>query len=248
MGGGRPDEREARKLHKAREGLLIDGVCAGVAEYLRVSPTAVRVVFVVLAFVGFWGALLYILGMVLIPRSPAEHPGGGPAVKRPHPRGGLSVLGFCLMVLGIVVFLNELGLFQWRVWRVWWTSFHAVWPVFLVVVGWVMVVRYEDRTTALPEGSGPDSSLVRPQEERLVSGVCASLSRRWRVDVSAVRVLWAFLTVLSWGVGALAYGVLILVVPDEVRAGAEEGTAASGIPEKIDPFTEGGGGKDEKPS
>ena len=63
---------EPRKLYKAREQILIDGGCAGLAEYLHMSPTAVRAAFVILAFTGFWGVVLYVLSMILIPRSPVS--------------------------------------------------------------------------------------------------------------------------------------------------------------------------------
>ena len=46
---------------------MIAGVAAGVADYLGVDPTVVRIVFVVLAFVGGTGLPLYLAGWLLIP-------------------------------------------------------------------------------------------------------------------------------------------------------------------------------------
>ena len=48
---------------------ILAGVCGGIAEYLDVDPTVIRVVYAVLSIfsVGFPGLLLYLILLVLIP-------------------------------------------------------------------------------------------------------------------------------------------------------------------------------------
>lgn len=48
---------------------ILAGVCGGIAEYLDIDPTVIRVLYAVLSIfsVGFPGVLLYIILMVLIP-------------------------------------------------------------------------------------------------------------------------------------------------------------------------------------
>jgi phage shock protein C len=48
---------------------IIAGVCGGIAEYLDIDPTVIRVVYAVLSIfsVGFPGLLLYLILLVLIP-------------------------------------------------------------------------------------------------------------------------------------------------------------------------------------
>ena len=48
---------------------ILGGVCGGIAEYLDVDPTVIRVVYAVLSIfsVGFPGLLLYLILLVLIP-------------------------------------------------------------------------------------------------------------------------------------------------------------------------------------
>jgi phage shock protein PspC (stress-responsive transcriptional regulator) len=57
-----------RKLYQIDEGSMIAGVCNGIAAYLNLDATVVRVAFVVLTFLtgGFW-ILLYIVMMILLP-------------------------------------------------------------------------------------------------------------------------------------------------------------------------------------
>ena len=48
---------------------MIAGVCAGIAEYLEIDPTVIRVVYAALSLftVGFPGLILYLVLTVLIP-------------------------------------------------------------------------------------------------------------------------------------------------------------------------------------
>jgi phage shock protein C len=57
-----------KKLYRSSD-RIIAGVCGGIAEYLDVDPTVIRVLYVVLSLftVGFPGLLLYIILMILIP-------------------------------------------------------------------------------------------------------------------------------------------------------------------------------------
>ena len=58
-----------KKLTKSRSNIVISGSLAGVAEYIGIDPTIVRVIYVILSLVttGFPGFLLYIALMVLLP-------------------------------------------------------------------------------------------------------------------------------------------------------------------------------------
>jgi phage shock protein C len=48
---------------------MIAGVCAGIAEYLDIDPTVIRVVYAALSLftVGFPGLILYLVLTILIP-------------------------------------------------------------------------------------------------------------------------------------------------------------------------------------
>ena len=59
---------EPKKLKRSSNKMLA-GVCAGLAEYMNVDPTAVRVVYVALTIfsAGFPGLLLYLILLLLMP-------------------------------------------------------------------------------------------------------------------------------------------------------------------------------------
>ena len=62
-----------KKLYKVNEGKMIDGVCAGIAEYLNVDPTVVRVIWAIVSCFGGFGILAYILCAVIMPRKPSGY-------------------------------------------------------------------------------------------------------------------------------------------------------------------------------
>ncbi len=70
----------------------IAGVCGGIAEYLDVDPTIVRLIWVALSVVpgGFiGGALAYFLAWIIIPKAPAfASTAAGAAAAQPAPKAG----------------------------------------------------------------------------------------------------------------------------------------------------------------
>lgn len=57
-----------KKLTKSRTNIVFTGTLAGIAEYMNVDPTIVRIIFVFISLVGAGSPiLLYIIMAVLIP-------------------------------------------------------------------------------------------------------------------------------------------------------------------------------------
>lgn len=57
-----------RKLRKSKD-KIICGVCGGLAEYLDIDPTIVRLIFVVLTLAGCSGVLAYIICALIMPEA-----------------------------------------------------------------------------------------------------------------------------------------------------------------------------------
>jgi len=57
----------SNRLKRSQTDKMISGVCGGIANYLGWDPTLIRIIFVVLTFVG-WGApiiIYFILALVM---------------------------------------------------------------------------------------------------------------------------------------------------------------------------------------
>ena len=58
-----------KKLYRIEQGKLIAGVCGGIAEYLNIDPTVIRLIWALVALSGT-GILAYIICAIIMPRKP----------------------------------------------------------------------------------------------------------------------------------------------------------------------------------
>ncbi|HUV16361.1 MAG TPA: PspC domain-containing protein [Pelolinea sp.] len=59
-----------KRLYRSRSDEMIAGVCGGLADYLGVDPTVVRLVFVLLLFAGLGGLWIYLVLWIIMPLEP----------------------------------------------------------------------------------------------------------------------------------------------------------------------------------
>ena len=61
-----------KKLYKSTTDKKIDGVCGGIAEYLGIDSTLIRLAWILLTIAGGAGILGYIVAMLVIPNRPID--------------------------------------------------------------------------------------------------------------------------------------------------------------------------------
>jgi phage shock protein PspC (stress-responsive transcriptional regulator) len=152
------------RLERSGTNRVIGGVCGGIAEYLAVDPTLVRVVFVFTAFItaGLF-VLAYIVLLVLMPqpgqpapftsapppaaadttaRTDAGSAGTAPATVTPFDPGvhaaeaerRRTAFGYILIALGVAFFLSNAGAFRFVQWQ-------FLWPLVLIGIGVLFLVQ-----------------------------------------------------------------------------------------------------------
>ncbi len=62
----------SKRLYRSTQNRMFAGVCGGIAEYLDVDPTLVRLAFVALSLMGGPGIPLYIILMLISPEKPDD--------------------------------------------------------------------------------------------------------------------------------------------------------------------------------
>lgn len=71
-------------------------------------------------------------------------------------------------------------------------------------------------STTLPvTGERSPAKFRRSRENRILGGVCGGLARTLNLDIALVRVLAVVLTLVTSGLGAVAYVAAWLVVPED---------------------------------
>ncbi|WP_010251401.1 PspC domain-containing protein [Acetivibrio cellulolyticus] len=63
-----------RKLKRSKHDKVLAGVCGGVAEYLNLDSTIIRLGFVLLTFFGGVGPIAYIVGVFIMPQQESYKP------------------------------------------------------------------------------------------------------------------------------------------------------------------------------
>jgi phage shock protein C len=106
----------ARRLYRSRTNRWIAGVCGGLAEYLNVDATAVRIAFVLLALWQGLGALLYLLIVIMVPDEPLTEMVTEPGLPAPVPDEDdgsrrFRTLGAILILGGVYVLLRQAAAF-----------------------------------------------------------------------------------------------------------------------------------------
>ena len=57
---------EQKRLYRSNTNKMLCGVCAGVAEYINIDPTVVRLLWVLFGFTGF-GVFAYFIAAIIMP-------------------------------------------------------------------------------------------------------------------------------------------------------------------------------------
>jgi phage shock protein C len=57
--------------------------------------------------------------------------------------------------------------------------------------------------------------LYRLKNQRMLGGVCGGIGEHFDVDPTVIRLVWAVLTLLSVGIGIIAYIIAWIIIPEE---------------------------------
>jgi len=151
------------KLYRSKKDCVIGGVCGGIAEYFDIDSTLVRLLAILVFFFGGSGLIAYIIGWIIIPKNPngntkdnsenkgkiegkikkgadkadkkAEENLSEERSKGNSEKNRNIIFGIILIIVGLV-FMGT-TFFPWITWIAWGTF----WPVVIIVVGLVIMIR-----------------------------------------------------------------------------------------------------------
>jgi phage shock protein C len=70
----------SKRLFRSRTEKMVGGVCGGLADYLDIDPTIIRIVWVVVTLMGGAGLLAYLVMWIVVPLEPES---GAPVAGAP---------------------------------------------------------------------------------------------------------------------------------------------------------------------
>ena len=174
--------RQPAMLYRHPTHQLVGGVCGGIAEYTRLDPSLVRVLWVVLT-VGSAGAgfLAYLALWLLLPVGTASGGVQSPATLELNERNVWGA-GMLLVSLGVLWLLANVGILPW-LWVAFWRTVGLLfWPALLIGAGLLLLNNQRDlrgrfaqsrerMRSRFNEGSGKVKESVRLDRESVKSGL-----------------------------------------------------------------------------
>lgn len=64
--------------------------------------------------------------------------------------------------------------------------------------------------------------LYRSSKNKKLAGVCGGMAEYFDMDTTIIRLIWAFLTVLSGGTGLILYVIAAFIIPESESAKLED--------------------------
>ncbi len=214
--------KEIKRLYRSMKNRWIAGVCGGIGEYSDVDPLIIRLLFLILLFLGGAGLIIYIVAWIMMPLNPNHT---GVVVKK----SSAQVWGVILIVFGALLLLSNLELFPFFNWFDFWDIFdwEIIIPSILIIIGVMLVMNYfrTPETPLTQPSTEPVSDSAQEQtrqaskilqrsiENKKIAGVCGGLAEYLDIDPTIVRLIFVLLTLSSFGLGILLYVILAIVMP-----------------------------------
>ncbi len=212
-----------RRLYKSQYDRMVGGVAGGIAEYIRVDSTIVRVAFVLMSIFGGTGVIIYIAGLLIMPESEKEIK-SEKSVK--IKRNNTGFWGVLLIIVGLLIILPEIGFLRMYHMGMWHGFWEVIVPIMVIAIGaWLLLRPSNPQSVSLSNSEDSDSSvnersgnnrreLTRSKFDRKISGVCGGIGEYFKIDSTIVRILWVFATLASAGFGILAYIIMIITLSE----------------------------------
>ncbi|HNS04297.1 MAG TPA: PspC domain-containing protein [Anaerolineae bacterium] len=217
-----------KRLYRSTTDRAVAGVAGGLGEFFGVDPGLVRVIWLILSILTLGIALLiYALAAWILPKEPPEY-----AAIKITPQGNLwprlksnpmVLWGGLLLLVGVVLLLNNVGLLPWRIDALWRGLMSVVGPALLIGLGVYLVLVFLGRAPDLRRvaraggdlrRAGHSLPLRRSRRDRQLAGVCGGIAAYWDIDSLVVRMAWVVLSILTGGVlGAAVYAAAVFLVP-----------------------------------
>jgi phage shock protein C len=201
-------ELKHKKLYRSQTNRMVAGVCGGLADYFSIDPNIVRLAWVAISLLGGFGVLVYIASIFIVPNNPDQTPeeNAERLIKDKY-----MFWGSLLIIVGLFLILRQTGLFY--VFNFWHIPWQSVWAILLIGIGILLLVNRQ-KSIARGEAADEGKKLYRSRTQKMVAGICGGLAEYFEIDVSVVRILWVIGTLLTAGIGVIAYLVMFFIFPE----------------------------------
>lgn len=206
---------QTKRLYRSKKNKMIAGICGGFAEYLNIDPVLVRIAWIAITFLGGSGLIIYVVGIIIIPENIEQDVESENSETRSD-RG--LFWGSLLILVGAALLLKQFGFFYYfNIWHLPWKS---IWSMILIIIGILMLYNFTplgSKKNIESEDSETNQSKEKKQiyrsNNKMLAGVCAGLAEYFDIDPNLVRLAYALLSIVSFGMGLIVYIILMVILP-----------------------------------
>ncbi len=128
---------QTKKLYRSKKNRIIGGVCGGLAEYFKIDPLIIRLIFVAMIFADGVAIIIYIILMIAVPEEPIDT---AEVIDKNENRPSSwltdkkNIFAFILILIGTVLLLKQLLPMTWL-------NGHIFWSVVIILVGLFLIFK-----------------------------------------------------------------------------------------------------------
>jgi phage shock protein C len=224
---------QQRRLYRSQTNKMIAGVCGGLAEYLNIDTTIIRVIWVLITFLGGSGIVLYIIAFFIIPEKSIAADDTAHSIKPDFTAA--RIFGIVFVAIGVIILLDNLDILSFHRW--WDMSWEFLLPGMLILAGIYFLTKHEKFPITQPEQVPPMEQAQQSQDQmpppvsstteakkpkvfrrsnkdKKILGICGGAGEYFDIDPTIVRIIYAILTVVSGGMAIILYFLMYLIVPE----------------------------------
>lgn len=139
-------ELNMKKLYRSRDNRILFGVCGGMAKYLNIDATIIRILFILLIFAEGVGFVFYLILIALIPLEPGIDNKTGKeevedfveSIKLKKSSNKKVLFGIIFILIGLSFLINRYFPISFYLH---WLNFINLWPYIIIILGFYIIFR-----------------------------------------------------------------------------------------------------------
>lgn len=206
-------EKFAKTFTKSNKNKVLFGVCGGIANYLKIQPAIIRIIFSLAIFIGGWGLIFYLVAAFTMPSAFEADPLSEKEKFYNLNREIKVIFSVLIIFIGLYEILNAYNF--WIIISFFGFSTNYYEPVLILAAGIAITIK----SFQIPSIPQPDEErqLFRSNSDKSIFGVAAGLAKYFNVSSVFVRTLLMIIFFLTGGVISIAYLVMGITIPKEGR-------------------------------
>ena len=206
-----PSPVPLKKLQRSKNNVVVAGVCAGIAEYMKTEPANIRVIALLTLLFGGWSVAAYLITASLISVDKNSVPLSQSEIISLRKENFKTVISGLLILFGFYFAFKILGVTGSS--RIFILPNDFVFPLAAFAIGiYFLIIKSSKSEIILPALL---EKLFRSTADRKLAGVCGGMAKYLGIDSTVLRITFSLATLLTLGLFVLPYLIFAFYVPYE---------------------------------